>query len=256
MKKKIICKRDNCENILSKNNKSGLCHKHRDRNGVNNSFYGKSHSKETIEKITQKTRSASKKLWLNDEYRKKVIEGVSKPRRESFKKEQSKRIKQWYIDNPDQRKIRSKKMKKSWESGKLTPNRFVGTNKSKIEQDFVRELRNISPWEVKDGYVFKFPDSHFYRVDAYIPEKHIIFEFYGNFWHANPLLFKPEDKIMRTTASEIWKRDARREQELSAFYKNIFEDVYFTKVWEKDYRENKQSVLKNIDGWLNWECLY
>lgn len=40
-----------CGKLLNDKNKTGYCNKHRDRTGANNSFYGKRHSKETVDKI-------------------------------------------------------------------------------------------------------------------------------------------------------------------------------------------------------------
>lgn len=94
-----------CGKKVSKNCKLGYCSGCRDRSGSKNPFYGKRHSKETIEKIKKKISVISKNLWRQEDYRDKVIKGVSKPRRVGFKKEQSERIKIWYRNNPNQRTI-------------------------------------------------------------------------------------------------------------------------------------------------------
>jgi len=56
MKKYKLNKRcPTCNKLLLDKNTSGFCNKHRDRTGLNNSFYGKTHSLETISKIKEKT---------------------------------------------------------------------------------------------------------------------------------------------------------------------------------------------------------
>lgn len=57
-----------CGVRVSDTNKSGYCNRHRDRTGTNNSFYGKKHSKETIDKLKVSCKKASIKLWQNENY--------------------------------------------------------------------------------------------------------------------------------------------------------------------------------------------
>ena len=130
-----------CEKLLTDINKTGYCNLHRDRTGKNNSFYGKKHNKKTIEIIKIKNSQISKNLWKNKIYRDKIIKGVSKPRISSFKNEQSIRIKQWYKDNPVQKDIRSKAMRKNWKNGIITKNNF-SCNESTLEKNFISDLRN------------------------------------------------------------------------------------------------------------------
>ena len=44
-----------CGKSISDKNKSGYCNRHRDRTGTNNTFYGKTHSQETINSIKEKS---------------------------------------------------------------------------------------------------------------------------------------------------------------------------------------------------------
>ena len=62
-----------CGKLLADKNKTGYCSIHRDRTGASNPFYGKTFSKETLDKIKEHCAESSKKLWENEEYRNKVV---------------------------------------------------------------------------------------------------------------------------------------------------------------------------------------
>ena len=98
-----------CDTLLSDKNKTGFCNHHRDRTGKNNPFYGKTHSIESLRIIKEKCKKMSKELWKDSEYRNKIIKAISKPRIDSFKKEQSERMIEWYKDNPKEIKEKLEK---------------------------------------------------------------------------------------------------------------------------------------------------
>lgn len=101
-----------CGSILFEGNITGTCKKHRDISGSKNPFYHKEHSQKTKDILKVKTSINSKNFWKNEDYRNKVISSnIGKTRSETFKKEQSERITQWYRDNENQKAIRSKHMK-------------------------------------------------------------------------------------------------------------------------------------------------
>lgn len=126
---------EKCGKRLSKNCKGNFCNHCRDRSGKNNPFYGKRHSDDTITKIKEKTRENSKELWKKEEYREKVIKGVSKPRSEEGKKNISRAVKKWYEENPFEIEKRRKRMMLSWKNGEIIPNEH-STNRSKSELEF------------------------------------------------------------------------------------------------------------------------
>ena len=78
--------------------------------------------------------------------------------------------------------------------------------------------------------------------------KNKIIEFNGDLWHANPELYEANDilKIMENkTAQEIWDKDEARLNYLeSQGY-----DVLI--VWEKDYREDKNTVREQCLAFLH-----
>lgn len=230
------CKK--CGRPIIDKNKSGFCNHHRDRTGKNNPFYGKKHKRETIEKAKRKLSKISKNLWQDPVYRQKVIAGVSKPRKESFRKEQSERIKQWYQNNPEQREIRSEHMKRSWADGKIEPN-INSMNESKLERELKKEImrllpnRNVRKTTIRINKKWFYPDV---RVD-----EDIIIEFYGDYWHANPKIFKAENIFHHgLTAKQIWGNDKKRIK--------ILEDSGFKVfiIWQDEYQNNKKEVINNL----------
>lgn len=232
-----------CAAPLLDKNKTGFCTRHRDRTGINNPFYGKSHSAETIENIKGKASIASSKLWENSEYRGRVIKGISKPRRESFKKEQSDRVRRWYIDNPAQKTRRSVIMRQSWLDGKIAPN-INSINESKIERELLCAVKERLPTRNVRKSTIKINTQWFYP-DIRVDKEHII-EFYGNFWHANPKMYKPNDILHHgVCAQEIWERDKQRTITLENAGYRVFI------VWESDYKQDKDGIISNILSWLS-----
>jgi very-short-patch-repair endonuclease len=63
-------------------------------------------------------------------------------------------------------------------------------------------------------------------------------------------MYSSSDVIERLgcTARDIWAKDARRKAALEA------KGYYVIEVWEADYKKEKERILRNLDGLLNWEC--
>lgn len=66
----------------------------------------------------------------------------------------------------------------------------------------------------------------------YVDMKHKrIVELYGNYWHAHPVIYKPDDLVFSDlTAQKVWDSDAHK----TAFYVTLGFDVIV--LWEKDVR--------------------
>jgi hypothetical protein len=75
--------------------------------------------------------------------------------------------------------------------------------------------------------------------DIYIPSKNKIIECYGDYWHCNPLKYKPSfyHKNLKMTAKEIWYRDEMRILEI----KKAGYDVEI--LWEKDWNNKKRPTI-------------
>jgi hypothetical protein len=71
-----------------------------------------------------------------------------------------------------------------------------------------------------------------------------IIEFNGDYWHANPAIYESTDLIRNVPARDIWEKDRQKRE--------IAEQVglRFLVVWEKDYLEDKQKVIKETVEWM------
>lgn len=226
-------------------NKTGFCNHHRDRTGTNNPFYGRQHSQETILKIKKTSSLTSKKCWQKEEYRRKVISGVSKPRRSGFGEEQSKRVKEWYRNNPKQRTLRSGHMRKSWQLGKIVKGNY-SCNSSNIELEFYNRLKDLCP-NLEEKRTVRVGDKWFFP-DIVDLKGGIIIEFYGDYWHANPKLYgKGEVFKNKLTAQQIWDKDWERIRGLEGIGFKVFV------VWQSEYENDPEFILGGFEGLLNWE---
>lgn len=82
-----------------------------------------------------------------------------------------------------------------------------------------------------------------FNVDILIPEKLLIVEYFGDFWHCNPNKWQAEDynRRLHMTAKEKWQQDEKRTETLKQLgYKVVV-------VWESTYK---------LDGTLPEEILY
>lgn len=236
-----------CGILLSEGNKSGFCTRHRDRSGKNNPFFGKSHSKETLQKSREKIALSSKRLWQDPEYRKKVIKAMSKLRSDKFKKEQSERVKKWYKENRKQREIRSVSMKNSWSEGKIVSNNNRSINRSKGETKLALILKEIISDKVEVGKTLCI-GNNWYFPDIYIKKDNRIIEFYGDYWHANPKIYRQDEIVYYgRKAKDIWEHDKDR---LATFsFGGYLVDI----IWESDFKENMNYIINKFDQLYNWE---
>jgi G:T-mismatch repair DNA endonuclease (very short patch repair protein) len=234
-----------CGRTLSLKNKSGFCTKHRDRSGINNPFYGKKHTQATKDKLVAINKVASVEKWKDPEYRAKVIKAVSKPRREGFKEEQSKRIAKWYKDNPEQKTIRSEHMTKSWREEKISPNNNnFSCNESKLELELFSMLKEVCDVE---KITLHNEEGKWFLPDAVAEKEGTIIEFFGDYWHANPSRYNTDDLIKGIPAQSIWDKDEARMQSLRDM------GYLVIVVWESEFKADKEGTVSNIDNYLNWE---
>jgi hypothetical protein len=74
-----------------------------------------------------------------------------------------------------------------------------------------------------------------------------IIEFNGDFWHANPLIFKENDihPVFKKPCKDRWKLDEEKINIANSFGYEVLI------VWEKEYIDNKDFVLKKCFNFLN-----
>ncbi len=72
-----------------------------------------------------------------------------------------------------------------------------------------------------------------------------VIEFNGDFWHANPLKNKPDDKIGGwTKVKDIWLHEELRIKFLKR------QNYKVLVVWEAEYTEDKEKVLEKCYNFL------
>lgn len=135
-------------------------------------------------------------------------------------------------------------MKDSWESGKITYNEH-NINRSKTEIEFFNDLEKVIDCKEKETIRI---GNKWYLPDVLIQKDGIIIEYFGDFWHANPEIYKSSDIVHHNfVAKEIWNHDEKRIKDLeNVGYKVII-------IWESEYLKNKQQILDSLDNLINWE---
>jgi len=187
--------------------------------GEGNPFYGKTHTKETKEKIsksregkaTGKNNSMSKQKW-RDKARKNLI-------------------KKWKSGDLEKtRKFMSEKLKETRRLGKLK-----SVIVSKKEKEILKEIKKMG---------FKVIGS--YKVDTkicdiYIPSLNLIIEYNGDYWHCNPKKYESDyfHKKKNKYAWEIWEYDKNK---LELIKNNGYT---LEVIWESDFRNNNK-IIKHI----------
>jgi len=97
----------------------------------------------------------------------------------------------------------------AWKSKNVLPS---SSRNTRGEIEFANTLK-----ELGIDFQQQFSISRFY-CDFFLPEHNLIVEIDGDYWHANPDRYKPDDVIgpKKMLASEIWERDAQRDKSIKA----------------------------------------
>lgn len=130
---------------------------------------------------------------------------------------------------------------------------------SKISQDLFWNIYNSLSKDLQEHTHFAELNREFYlsnrdRQETYIYDFiisniKICIEFYGCYWHANPLVFdlEEDDYIRDRKVKDIWTHD---------FIKELYiEEKYgydFIEVWDYEYVEDKQQIIDDILRAINW----
>jgi hypothetical protein len=75
----------------------------------------------------------------------------------------------------------------------------------------------------------------------------LIIEFNGDFWHANPSIYKSNwiHPLLKESAKNIWnKHKIKINLSKNLGYENLI-------VWEKDFNANQKEIIKNIIKIIN-----
>ena len=233
-----------CGKELNRHNKSGYCVEHLPRCGKNNPFFGKTHKKETIDAMKIKCSEASRKLWENEEYRKRVIDSTTGLKRsEEFKETQRKNAIIQFSDE-NQRKVRAKNMHQNWQNGVITYKVHNSINISKQEKEFIESIQSLG-YDVSHKsflYTENGKKKHLFP-DGIIEDKKVILEYNGSFWHADPKRgYLPTDIIHHNvTAAEIWSRDNAK--------RKVYEENGYRlcTMWSDEFLNDKEESIRKIN---------
>jgi len=181
------------------------------------------------------------------DYIDKVIQekyGISKSKLLSIKGKEF-----WEKLTDKQKEERLRKSMLSDEGQQKAHQNKKGYNSSKLETRIEEILKENNITYTSQFIIKKNKKRRFY--DFYLNEYKIIIEVNGDYWHANPKIYKPNDIIHycfgMKKAKEIWKRD--EEKRLIAENKG-YKVIY---IWEKELNElkNNKKILEHLK--LNYE---
>ncbi len=98
--------------------------------------------------------------------------------------------------------------------------------------------RDISIRHAENGGEFCIRTTKGYKwpVDGYCEETKTVFEFYGDYYHGNPKMFKADDLYHGTPYSHKWEKDEKK--------RKAFEALGYTVVvmWESDWNQYEKSL--------------
>lgn len=236
-KKGLKCQ--HCGKPVRDTNKTGSCAHCRmtiDQRGAGNHMYGKKLTDEQKSQCAESTR----KLWTDPEYRKKVVENATGLHRgDDFRRGQSERTKASYDKIKGLRELRGDVFSQCWKDGR-NHFRVRKNKKSKEEREIYEYLKSLGKYVISDDEVC-LDDNKFLAPDMVINGK-VIVEFYGDYFHANPTLYKAEEYIVKKekTARQLWDADLERQKMLEdAGYSVII-------IWQNDFRHDKQATLTSL----------
>lgn len=161
------------------------------------------------------------------------------------------------------KKLRSKKGKEHWQS--LTDeqknfwlNRSIHSDKaskkrvgywsSSLETEFEKmlnqyEIGHEKQFIIKNGNKNQKIKRRFF--DFKLRSTNILVEIQGEYWHADPRIYKEDDLIfehnnIKTAARDLWKRDEEKRSFAESYGYNV---VY---IWEKEIKESSISELRDL----------
>lgn len=100
-------------------------------------------------------------------------------------------------------------------------------------------------YATKDKEFGKMTPTGYVKYDFVDTYRKIVIEFNGDYWHANPTKYHPDDKLDHkggniVLAKDVWKKD----EEKFNLMKNEGYNVIV--VWESDYLSNKEKMVNRI----------
>lgn len=218
-------------------------------------------SRSLLSPVTQRGTSEyscrTKVFWMN----RGLTEEQAKVevRRVSFAPHTPERIRKWQetLNNKSSEEKELINLKKG-HTAKSYEARGISSEEAIIlSQEFFAKRKNYSKISQKffDMINDKCDNNNFYykiknyekqfnncNADFYDPKSQVVIEFYGNFWHRNPQMYKKDFVSYNQSSEEIWQRDKSREEKI----KNHPQVKKMIIVWEDDFRKNPQGTVDKI----------
>ena len=237
---------DNCNNkewkttwTYRKNRNHDYCESCKNVLGIHG-MKGKKHSAKTLELFKDGRRAGDNNPSKRQDVRAKIsnslkgkpcwwLKGTKRPNHSSLMKIKMKEVWKNYSDD-----MRAKQINHLMRIGR--PGRI-----SKLHLNFKKELCKNNILGFKSEVHIK---SLNISVDELNTKTNTIIEIFGDYWHANPEIYESFNTFNFNntiiTASDIWKKDKLRISKL--------ENLGYTVIviWEKDIRENLNTVIQNI----------
>jgi very-short-patch-repair endonuclease len=223
--------------------------------GKSNPMYGKTHSAEARDNISQKRKekfaNGEYRIWQNEdteetrELKRRIGEASKKENNPERAKKISKALKGRVRSEEHQSKL-SVSIKKAWEDEDLRNrqrenvlNRFLDKKQNKptlLEKTFANLLNTL-----KIEYIFQYAVDH-RLYDFYLPDHNILIEVDGNFHHCNPAMFnEPIYESQRITIkNDIIKNDIAKE--------NGYNLLRF---WESDINDRPSWIVQQLLQHIN-----
>ena len=97
---------------------------------------------------------------------------------------------------------------------------------------------NVSIQHARNTGEFKIPNTR-YKADGYCAETNTIYEFWGDFWHGNPLHHAADDinPIAKKTFGELYKKTQLKRAKIIELGYNLVE------IWESDWSSMKVAAI-------------
>lgn len=186
--------------------------------GLNNPFFGKHHSIDSINKISKS------KLGI------KTSDHMSKPEYKLLFSNMAKE--RWSNGSMEEVRIKMSNLMKE----RISLGLLSGFNRSKAEYEIIEILEKENITVIPN---YKIESKIF---DIYIPKFNLLIEYNGDYWHCNPIKYKHDYLNVKKnmTAKEIWEYDKDK------IYLAEINNYNCEIIWETDYKKNKNIILEII----------
>jgi G:T-mismatch repair DNA endonuclease (very short patch repair protein) len=185
--------------------------------GTANPFFGKSHSEEAREKISQ----AHKGKVISDEQKRKFHEAHR--RRFPTKEAYAEAIRARYEANPEAKeKLRAARLKQRFPRRSTRPERLLGALLDELGVEVFEQLP-MPPVGVVDFLVGS-----------------LVLEVYGDYWHANPEVYGPTGHPLNLHQVNQRIKDAARNQHYESLGYQV--EIF----WESELIRNIEAVRKRL----------